>query len=194
MSIKTRKASDSDANAICEVVRRSIAECCAADHRNDPLTLSAWLQNKTPENAAAWFQADRSIAEVAFKGDHLVGFALAAGNELALCYVLPEVLYQGVGKALLAAIESRAMLQGIRTLRLESTRTAQSFYTRNGYVASGPPQVWAGMEGLPMVKVLSANSLTSGTRDGDLQPGNLAIKTENATCRHPINPPQALKP
>jgi GNAT superfamily N-acetyltransferase len=157
MSVETRKAATSDATAICEVVRRSIAECCAVDHRNNPVMLSAWLKNKTPENVVAWVQSADSTAVVATQGDHLVGFALAVGDELALCYVVPEVLHQGVGKALLLAIESRVMLQGVIALRLESTRTAQSFYLRHGFVASGPLQVWSGMEGLPMVKVLSAN-------------------------------------
>jgi GNAT superfamily N-acetyltransferase len=154
MLIEIRTATATDAASICEVIRKSISECCVADHRNDPVALSAWLENKTPENASSWVQSANTIAVIAASGNRLVGFALSAGNELALCYVVPEALYQGVGKALLQAIESRALAQGIRTLRLESTRTAQGFYARNGFVAAGPPQVWAGMEGLPMEKVL----------------------------------------
>jgi GNAT superfamily N-acetyltransferase len=159
MLIETRTAVASDAIAICKVVRRSISECCVLDHRNDSATLSAWLENKTPENALAWVQSPNSIATVATQGDRVVGFALATGNELALCYVLPEVLHTGFGKALLQAIEPRVISQGIRTLRVVSTRTAQSFYSRNGFNMSGPPQVWTGLEGLPMEKALKGSAL-----------------------------------
>jgi GNAT superfamily N-acetyltransferase len=161
MLIETRTAVASDAIAICKVVRRSISECCVLDHRNDPATLSAWLGNKTPESALAWVQSPDSIGVAAAQGNRLVGFALAKGDELALCYVLPEVLHTGVGKALLQAIESRVISQGFRILRVVSTRTAQSFYSRNGFTMSGPPQVWAGIEGLPMAKAMKATPLST---------------------------------
>lgn len=157
MLIETRNASASDATAICDVVCRSISECCAADHQNNPVALEAWLENKTPENVSAWVQSANAIAVAATDGNCLVGFALSIGDELALCYVLPEALHRGVGKALLQTVESRALSQGIRTLRLESTRTARGFYERNGFIVSGPPQVWAGMEGFPMAKILVAD-------------------------------------
>lgn len=48
-----------------------------------------------------------AIALVAVRGSDLVGFALSNRDELALCYVAPEALHQGVGKGLLRAI-SRA--------------------------------------------------------------------------------------
>ena len=149
-----RIAAPSDAMAICEVVRRSIAECCHADHRGDPKRIAGWLENKTPENTLAWLQVAHAVAVVAVRGGSVVGFALAHGDELALLYVVPEALYQGVGKALLRTVELRSIARGIATLRLESTRTARDFYARHGFTVSGPVQVWAGMEGLPMVKLL----------------------------------------
>jgi hypothetical protein len=43
-------------------MRRSIAELCLADHKNDPLILARWLGNKTVENFVAWIeQADNSL-------------------------------------------------------------------------------------------------------------------------------------
>jgi hypothetical protein len=35
-----------DALAGCVVMRRSIAELCVADHKNDPLIVARWLGNK----------------------------------------------------------------------------------------------------------------------------------------------------
>jgi GNAT superfamily N-acetyltransferase len=161
-----RTATTSDATAICEVIRRSIVVCCIADHRNDPNVVSAWLQNKTPANTVVWIGSVDAIALVAVRGSDLVGFALSNRDELALCYVAPEALHQGVGKGLLRVIESRALSRGVSTLRLDSTRTARDFYVRNGFSVSGPAQVWAGMEGTPMQKQLMADPLLQPTSNG----------------------------
>lgn len=166
--VDVRAATTLDATAICDVIRRSISACCVADHRNDPDIVSAWLRNKTPENAAMWIGSADAIAVVALRGSDLVGFALSNRDELALCYVAPEALHQGAGKGLLRAIESRALSRGVSKLRLDSTRTARDFYARNGFSVSGPAQVWAGMEGTPMVKHLTVDpsrQLTSVSRD-----------------------------
>lgn len=106
-----------------------------------------------------WIGSVDVIAVVAVRGSGLVGFALSNRDELALCYVAPEALYQGVGKGLLRAIEAHALSRGVTTLRLDSTRTARDFYVRNGFSVSGPVQVWAGMEGTPMVKHLTVDLL-----------------------------------
>lgn len=49
-----RRAELKDAEAAVEVVRRSIEELCAIDHRNNATTLTNWLTNKTPENFCSW--------------------------------------------------------------------------------------------------------------------------------------------
>ncbi len=69
-----------------------------------------------------------------------------------LRYVLPEVRFTGVGKAMLRAIEANASAAGVQSLRLESTCTARVFYLRSGFVPSGPPCVAFGMEAHPMSK------------------------------------------
>ena len=73
---------------------------------------------------------------------------------MTLCYVAPSVRFAGVGTALLAAIEEQAAKAGVLVLHLESTRTARTFYLRNGFVAQGPPVRAFGIEGLPMQKGL----------------------------------------
>ena len=89
------------AEAACTVIRRSITHCCVLDHANDPAILTAWLANKTPENLAAWMSAPGAAVWGAYRGGTMVGFALLARATLALCYVVPEALHQGVGRALL---------------------------------------------------------------------------------------------
>ena len=141
------------AEAACTVIRQSITHCCSLDHGHDPAVLTAWLANKTPENLAVWISASGTAAWGAYRGDTMVGFALLARATLALCYVVPEALHQGVGRALLQHVEVHAREAGLATLDLESTRTAEHFYRRHGYVPHGAVQTWAGLKAQPMRKV-----------------------------------------
>jgi GNAT superfamily N-acetyltransferase len=160
MNATIRVATENDAEAACLVLRRSIAECCAEDHHNDPSLLTAWLRNKTPDNVRNWLRDDRSYGVVAeADGGSLVGFAmLVHSGEVSLCYLVPEARFAGLGRALLEAMEAEARRRGIRELYLDSTKTARAFYLRNGFSASGPPQIAFGIEGYPMRKRLVATS------------------------------------
>ena len=118
--------------------------------------LSAWLQNKTPENIVTWFSASEHFPLLATLGDEVVGVGLITSEgQVALCYVLPEARFKGIGKSLLEAMESRAMQLGITELHLNSTATGKEFYLRNGFIESGASEVELGIEAFPLVKQLS---------------------------------------
>ena len=68
--------------------------------------------------------------------------------------VVPEVLHKGVGRALLLAAEAGAREAGSGVLVLESTRTAEAFYRRQGYEPSAAVQSWNGLQAQPMRKRL----------------------------------------
>src|SRR5215217_5238953 len=96
-----RKAVPEDAEATCLVVRRSITECCVEDHGGNPVILHAWLANKTPESMRGWFQS-RGYAVVAERAGVIVGSAMLLENgHIALCYLVPEARFIGIGKAML---------------------------------------------------------------------------------------------
>lgn len=138
MSVEIRPATLSDATAACHVLRRSIAECCLADHHNDPQVLAAWLGNKTPEMVQGWFASPTNHALVACEGEAVLGVALLTrAGKLALCYLLPEACRQGTGKLLLAAMEAQAREWGVKALQLHSTATAEKFFAREGYHHGG---------------------------------------------------------
>jgi len=61
VAMKIRDAVPEDAAAACQTMRRSIAELCAADHRNDPVILERWLSNKTPEIFKSWIRPDNTL-------------------------------------------------------------------------------------------------------------------------------------
>lgn len=154
MQPATRHAYSADAIPVSSLIRRSIAECCAADHHNDPALIAAWLRSKTAGNVAAWIAHPGKFCVVAVQGEQVLGFAMAEADQLLLCYVLPEFLLQGVGLALLQAVESHATAQGITQLHLKSTRTARAFYERNGFGPAGAPITAFGMSSQPMMKRL----------------------------------------
>ena len=153
MNAHIRAPALDDANAICQVIRRSITECCAADHKNDPELIAAWLQNKTPAKVRGWLQIEGALPVVAEIQGAVVGFALASSlGEVMLCYLVTEVRFTGVGNAMLSAIERKAAAVGIGTLHLESTHTARDFYLRYGFTLTGPAQLAFGIEAYPMSK------------------------------------------
>ena len=56
MSLEIRTATVLDAKMVCAAVRRSITECCEADHSGDTKIIATWLENKTTENVTLWIQ------------------------------------------------------------------------------------------------------------------------------------------
>lgn len=147
MGIEIRTAVPDDATAVCAVLRRSITECCAEDHQNCPNILASWLGNKTPETVASWFTTSSNFTLVAVSEGEVVGVALLTqAGKISLCYVLPEVMYRGVGKALLCGLEQQAGAWDISVVQLKSTASARDFYLRNGYIDGGKEMSCFGIE------------------------------------------------
>ena len=157
MSITVRPASEADAVAACDVLRRSIRELCVADHGHDEQVLSAWLGNKIPDNVRAWITSAASFSVVAVDGSGVRGFGLIQrGGEIQMCYLVPEVQYRGAGKLMLRALEEQAARWGLNDVFLTSSVTAKRFYERNGYVQSGEPKSVYGLRCVhPMSKSIA---------------------------------------
>lgn len=154
--MEIRDATIEDAEAACVVMRRSIAELCAADHKNDSAILERWLGNKTPEIFASWVrQRGNSLFVAAENGNILAVGSVTDTGEITLNYVSPDVRFQGVSRALLRALEARAAERGNARCTLTSTETALRFYQANGYTADGRPVGNFGTSsGYPMSKAL----------------------------------------
>jgi GNAT superfamily N-acetyltransferase len=133
-----RRAAPGDAEAAVCLCRRSITELCLADHQNDPTTLDAWLRNKTSERFIAWLTDEGKCMIVADSGEGVCGVGMVhRTGELGPCYVLPGRQRQGIGTAMLTALEAQARAWGLAKVFLLSTVAARAFYERHGYVATG---------------------------------------------------------
>lgn len=165
MSLEIRIATATDAFAACDVLRRSIAECCIRDHQNDPAVLDAWLGNKTPQMVACWFTSATNFSLVAIEAGAVIGVALLTrAGKLALCYLLPEARGRGIGQALLARIEAQAGDWGVKALQLHSTATGEGFYVRHGYIRSGNVRSPYGVDTIFFWKPLDADPSCADAR------------------------------
>ena len=159
MGIDIRKAAPADAVSACHLLRRSIEEVCAPDHRGRPEVLDSWLSNKTPETVAAWFASPANYAIVAERDGQLLGLALLTpAGKMALCYVEPGALRSGIGRAIVEAVEEQARAWNIRKLHLHSPESCASFYERQGYVNAGLEKSCYGLDCSLMWKQLDATS------------------------------------
>jgi GNAT superfamily N-acetyltransferase len=159
MGIEIRRAMPTDAPAACELLRRSIAEACAPDHLGQPGILDAWLGNKTPKNVATWFAIPTNYPLLAERDGALLGMALLTqAGKVALCYVQPDALRGGVGRALLAAVEQQARAWSIGKLHLHSPASSCAFFERHGYTSAGKEKVCFGLECDLLWKSLKADA------------------------------------
>jgi GNAT superfamily N-acetyltransferase len=134
MELVVRRASSKDSADLARLTIRSIREICAKDYAD--ADLSSWLENKTPANFSAWAKSkDHSLYVAECQGIPSGVGLFSHDGWIRLCYVLPEALKKGAGRALMAAMEAEACKRGLKRLELESTRTALKFYLRLGYVA-----------------------------------------------------------
>lgn len=148
-----RDATPEDAPAACDVMRRSIAELCVADHRNDPTILGRWLSNKTPEIFRSWISAGNSLFLAVENDDILAVGCVTDDGEITLNYVSPDARFCGISTALLAKLEKRAIERGNEACRLKSTATARCFYLARGYSEESPAGGTFGTtSGYPMCK------------------------------------------
>ncbi|WP_312439613.1 GNAT family N-acetyltransferase [Janthinobacterium sp.] len=168
MSLEIRIATSADAGDACNVLRRSIVECCALDHRDDPAILEAWLGNKTPQMVACWFASPTNHALVAVDAGKVVGVALLTrAGKLALCYLLPEAQRRGAGTALVEQLEAQAKEWGIKALQLHSTASGQAFFVKQGYGEAGNVRSPYGVETVFCWKALDPSCLVTGDPKGD---------------------------
>ena len=138
MPVSIRRAIPEDAEAVAALLIRSIREICGPDYDNDERMLASWCASKTPENMRGGIENPDNYWTVAIEDGTIAGTALMTiqGN-IHLCYLLPEFLHRGIGRAMLNDLIEKARMLGLNKVTLESTLTARDFYKRNAFIETG---------------------------------------------------------
>jgi len=99
-----------------------------------------WTQSK---ETARDEHEDAALHLTAWAGEILAGvgrlhFNSAEEGQIRYMAVDPQFLRQGVGSAILRALEARASEAGTRRIVLNARESAVPFYRRHGYCLTGP--------------------------------------------------------
>ena len=154
-----REATITDADAICRVHIAAIRELCSADY--DVKTIAGWLANKDEDkykHAMIELGEDMFVAEI---DGTIVGFASLLEDCIRALFIRPDAGRQGVGAALLSAVEDYAAGMGHGSLTLSSTLTAVGFYQAHGWSAGDKVIQMSGdtpVECISMTKRLSVSN------------------------------------
>ena len=133
-SVEVRQGQRGDAADAVEVLTRSIADLCAADHGGDGAEIAAWTANKTETSWLSWLADPTRHVFVGLLDGRIVGIGMmTTAGRIELNYVHPDARFRGVSKALMMRMEAEAKRKGLAACHLESTQTAAPFYAALGY-------------------------------------------------------------
>lgn len=140
--VRIRRATPADPDAIADVHAAAVRELGSEGY--DDEQVRAWLANVHPERYPIG-ETDAGIHVVVAErtaDDRLVGFGWLdcepggrdeSTGEIVAVYVHPDVVREGVGRAVLADLERTARDSDLETLVLVASKSAIDFYRQQGY-------------------------------------------------------------
>lgn len=121
-----------DTIALRDLYAQSIEELTADDYTEDQRI--AWMAKAEDAKAFAERLSRMVTLVVQLDGEYL-GFASLKDNTVVdMLYVHPYAAGQGVGTALVDALERLAAARGAKEITVEASDTAQPFFADRGYV------------------------------------------------------------
>jgi putative acetyltransferase len=135
MNIIVRNLRPEETRTFLEVHHAAVRGIAAADYQSD--VIEAWaplpITDKAVERVLS--NPDREIRLAAVWEGEIVGIGAVIPRicESRACYVAPKAARNGVGTALINAIERIAREHRTDCLELDSSLTAEPFYLRLGY-------------------------------------------------------------
>lgn len=131
--MRIRKATLADSAEIARLHKGTIRNVNSADY--SPEQIAAW----SARTSAKRFRSshDLAVRYVAVEGEKIVGYADFKKEEPEKfwgLYVHKNHLGEGIGSRLLVRMEAAAKQLGAKKFRLEATKTAKTFYEKNGFV------------------------------------------------------------
>ncbi len=128
--MEIRRAQVGDVEAVVRIHGDAIRDVCARDY--PPEVIAAWLAGRSDDRYVSQIRAHSfwvGIEQecVAF------GCVRVEAAKLESLFVAPLALGRGYAANLLSHLEGVALQAGIELLQVDSSLTAQPFYTRHGY-------------------------------------------------------------
>lgn len=130
MDCVIRRATNRDATAISLIVEAALRVSNAQDY--SPEIIDEVVRNFSASEVLRLLTLRQVY--VASIDSHVVATGSLAGNAIRSVFVDPIHQGRGVGRCLMAAIESDARQSGVERLRVPSSITAQDFYLSLGFV------------------------------------------------------------
>jgi putative acetyltransferase len=124
-----------EARTFLEVHHAAVRGHAAKDYSSEIIDDWAPLPITAQHVERCHLNLDQEIRLVAQRGTDIlgVGALVVATSELRACYVSAHAARQGVGTALVRAIEQLARANGLDHLQLDASITAEAFYRSLGY-------------------------------------------------------------
>jgi putative acetyltransferase len=130
--MRIRKATLADAAELARLHKGTIRNINSADY--SPKQIAAWSARTNAQRFRT--SHDLAVRYVAVEGDKIIGYADFKKEEPEKfwgLYVHKDHVGEGVGSRLLIRMESVAKKMGAKKFRLEATKTAKTFYEKNGF-------------------------------------------------------------
>jgi putative acetyltransferase len=135
MTIRVRRMRREDARRFLEVHHVAVRGLAAKDY--PWAVIRDWAPLPITDTAIERFlaNADKEIRLVAEMEGEIVGIGALVLDpaELRACYVLPSATRQGVGSAIVRAVERIARKQRVASLHLVASVNSEPFYAALGY-------------------------------------------------------------
>jgi len=153
MSVTIREMRPEDARRFLEIHHAAVRGIAAVDYSTS--VVEAWARPITDEVIEGFLaNRDREVRLVAeIDGEPVgIGAIVISHSELRACYVAPGAARRGVGSALVARIEQIAREHRLDHLTLDSSITAEPFYSGLGYQVESRGDLFLS-PGVPMTAV-----------------------------------------
>lgn len=120
-----------DTPRLQDLFAQSIEELTQDEYDEDQRL--AWITRAADAEAFAK-QLGANLTILVEQDGEILGFASLKGNkEIDMLYVHPYAVGQGVGSALVEAMERLAKARGAESLSVDASDTAHEFFSRRGY-------------------------------------------------------------
>lgn len=129
MNCVIREATEKDATAISHVIVAALRESNSQDYS---AAVIAQVELSFSPSAILRVMAQRQVY-VATLGEDIIATASLDQATVRSVFVAPACQRRGAGRALMAAVESAAAINGVSQLRVPSSITAEGFYRSMGY-------------------------------------------------------------